>query len=219
MNPQPAITIITGGQGSLAQAIRQRLLEANWEVHSPGHSELDVTQTASVQQYFAQHPRVDLLINNAGFTADALMHSMTEPQWQQVMDVNLSGAFRCSRAVLQGMSQQGSGHIINISSYSALVGPAGQANYAAAKAGLIALTQSTAIEYGARGIRCNCVLPGFLETAMTQHLSEQRRKEILAQHSLGRFNTVQQAADFIALLHGMQHISGQIFQLDSRVSA
>jgi 3-oxoacyl-[acyl-carrier protein] reductase len=213
------VAIITGGQGDLAQAIGERGVLAGWEIHCPGRSELDVTVTESVQQYIARYPRIDLLINNAGVTADGLMLTLTEQEWQQVIEVNLSGAFRCSRAVLQRMCKQRQGHIINISSYSALAGPVGQANYAAAKAGLIALTQSIAKEYGSRGIRCNCVLPGFLQTRMTQHLTDQRRAEILAEHSLGRFNTVAQAADFILLLQKMENISGQVFQLDSRVSA
>ena len=108
---------------------------------------------------------------------------------------------------------------MNIGSYSALSGPAGQANYAAAKAGLIGLTQSIAKEYGARNVRANCVLPGFLETKMTRHLlaNDEWREELTKTHALGRLNTPQDAARFIVFLHSMQNVSGQVFQLDSRV--
>jgi 3-oxoacyl-[acyl-carrier protein] reductase len=214
----PRTAVITGGLGTLAQALNLLLVQAGWTVLAAGRDELDVTQSSSVQHYFSQRGPVDLLINNAGLTDDSLVLHMSEAQWQRVMEVNLSGAFRCTRAALEKMVEQRSGHIINISSYSALLGPVGQANYAAAKAGLIALTQSTAQEYGSYGIRCNCVLPGFLETRMTQQVTAPRCAEILASHRLGRFNTVEQAARFIAALDGYEHVSGQVFQLDSRAA-
>jgi 3-oxoacyl-[acyl-carrier protein] reductase len=145
---------------------------------------------------------------------------MTESEFSDVLDVHLKGAFLCSQAALKLMVKQRAGHIIHIGSYSALSGPAGQANYAAAKAGIIALTQSIAAEYGQRGIRANCVLPGFLDTKMTQHLlaDETQRQSVLAVHTLGRLNTPAEAARFIAFLHTMENISGQVFQLDSRIS-
>jgi 3-oxoacyl-[acyl-carrier protein] reductase len=99
-----------------------------------------------------------------------------------------------------------------------LNGTAGQSHYAAAKAGLIALTKSTALEYGVRNVRCNCVLPGFLETKMTRRVLEKHRDRVLASHALGRLNTVDEAARFIAQLDGFAHVSGQVFQLDSRIA-
>ena len=116
------------------------------------------------------------------------------------------------------MVKQRDGHIINIGSFAALNGTPGQSHYAAAKAGLIALTKSTALEYGARNVRCNCVLPGFLETKMTKQTLDKHRERILASHSLGRLNTVEDAARFIAQLDSFAHLSGQVFQLDSRSS-
>lgn len=211
------VALITGGEGDLAQAIRTSLEADGWQVHAPGKATLQVASTASVTDYFASVTGLDLLINNAGLVADSLTASMTEEQWASVVSVNLDGAFRCSRAALKIMVRQRAGHIINIGSFSALSGPIGQANYAAAKSGLIGLTKSLALEYGPRNIRCNCVLPGFLETKMTRALLEKRRPEVLAAHALGRLNTLQDAARFITQLDSFAHVSGQVFQLDSRV--
>jgi 3-oxoacyl-[acyl-carrier protein] reductase len=135
-----------------------------------------------------------------------------------VLDVNLGGAFRCSQRALPPMLKARSGHIVNIGSFSALSGPIGQTNYAAAKAGLIALTQSIAKEAGVRGIRSNTVLPGFLETKMTAAVPPEAVGRALDAHVLGRFNTAEDAARFIVFLHQhLPHVSGQLFQLDSRI--
>lgn len=208
--------LITGGQGDLAQGIRAELEAAGWEVLAPGHDELDVL---CPKAYFARLDRLDLLVNNAGLLRDAPIAKMNAEEFDSVVDVNLKGAFLCTQAALKLMSRQREGHIINIGSYSALSGPAGQSNYAAAKAGLIALTQSTAREYGARNVRANCILPGFLETKMTRHLLQDATftEQLLAQHTLGRLNTPQDVARFISALHAMPNVSGQVFQLDSRV--
>jgi 3-oxoacyl-[acyl-carrier protein] reductase len=208
--------LITGGEGDLARHIRAELESAGWDVLAPGRAELDVLQPKA---FFAQIDRLDLLINNAGIFRDASLLKMTEEDFDAVLDANLKGAFLCTQAALKLMSRQREGHIINIGSYSALSGPAGQANYAAAKAGLIALTQSTAKEYGPRNIRANCLLPGFLETKMTRHLLEDAewKESLLSQHTLGRLNTPEDAARFMLMLHSMPAISGQVFQLDSRI--
>jgi len=208
--------LITGGEGDLALHIRAELESAGWDVLAPGRAELDVLQPKA---FFAQIDRLDLLVNNAGIFRDASLLKMTEEDFDAVLDANLKGAFLCTQAALKLMSRQREGHIINIGSYSALSGPAGQANYAAAKAGLIALTQSTAKEYGPRNIRANCLLPGFLETKMTRHLLEDAawKEQLLSQHTLGRLNTPQDAARFIVILQSMPAVSGQVFQLDSRI--
>jgi NAD(P)-dependent dehydrogenase (short-subunit alcohol dehydrogenase family) len=220
MSEQPPVALITGGAGALARATRAELESQGWCVHAPSREEMDVTDKAQVQRVIGGLGRLDLLIHNAGITRDTLMLKMTEAEFSDVLAVHLKGAFLCSQAALNLMVKQRAGHIIHIGSYSALSGPAGQANYAAAKAGLIALTQSIAAEYGARGIRANCVLPGFLETKMTQHLlvEEAQRQRVLSAHTLGRLNTPEDAARFIAFLHTMPNISGQVFQLDSRIS-
>ncbi len=213
------IALITGGEGDLAKSIGTELKQAGFEIVAPGRSELDVTDKASVKAFFDDLQPLDLLVNNAGAFHDALMAKMSDEHFDHVVDVNLKGAFLVSQAALKLMSKQRSGHIVNIGSYSALSGPAGQANYAAAKAGLIGLTQSIAKEYGARNVRANCVLPGFLETKMTRHLLEDEtwRENLLQTHALGRLNTAEDAARFIVFLHSLANVSGQVFQLDSRV--
>ena len=172
-----------------------------------------------MRAFFSALPALDLLINNAGVCRDGSVLKMTEVDFDHVLDVNLKGAFLTTQAALKLMSRQRHGHIVNIGSYSALSGPAGQASYAAAKAGLIGLTQSTAQEYGARNIRANCILPGFLETRMTRHLLEDAawKENLLGAHALHRLNTPQDAARFITFLHSMENVSGQVFQLDSRI--
>lgn len=215
----PRIAVITGGAGDLAQAIAAELRQAGFEVLAPGRDALDVTSADSVRSFFAGVKQLDLLVNNAGVCHDVSVAKMTEADFDHVVDVNLKGAFLVAQSAVKLMSKQRHGHLVNIGSYSALSGPAGQANYAAAKAGLIGLTQSIAKEYGARNIRANCVLPGFLETKMTRHLLEDAawREGLLSQHTLGRLNTAQDVARFILFLHSMENVSGQVFQLDSRV--
>lgn len=215
------LALITGGAGDLAKSLRHELETAGFQVLAPGRAELDVTDAAAVRSYFTQNvtPPLDLLINNAGLCRDTSMAKMTESDFDSVVDVNLKGAFLVSQAAIKPMARQRHGHIINIGSYSALSGPFGQANYAAAKAGLIGLTQSLALEYGSRNIRANCVLPGFIETKMTRHLlaDQSWKARLLDTHALGRLNTPEDAARFVVFLHGMQSVSGQVFQLDSRV--
>ncbi len=215
-----AVALITGGEGDLAKAIRAELESQGWVVHAPSHGEMDVTDKAQVQRVIGALSRLDLLVHNAGITRDRRMVNMSEEEFSEVLEVNLKGAFLCTQAALKLMVKQRAGHIVNIGSFSALSGPIGQTNYAAAKAGLIGLTQSTAAEYGARGVRANCVLPGFLDTKMTKHLlaDEGHRARVLSAHTLGRLNTAADAARFIAFLHGMENVSGQVFQLDSRIS-
>lgn len=219
MRSAPYTAVITGGEGDLARAIAAELRQSGFEVVAPGRGELDVTSADSVRACFAGLKQVDLLVNNAGVCRDVSVAKMTEAEFDQVLDVNLKGAFLVSQAAAKLMSKQSCGHIVNIGSYSALSGPAGQANYAAAKAGLIGFTQSIAKEYGARNVRVNCVLPGFLATKMTRQLLEDEgwRESLLSQHALGRLNTAPEVARFIAFLHSMQNVSGQVFQLDSRV--
>ena len=212
-----AVAIITGGAGDLARAIARTLGEHGFQVHSPNKEELDVIKPASVREFFSKVERVNLLINNAGAREDSTIAKMTEPAWDRVLAINLRGAFLCSQAVAMKMIAQRSGHIINIGSFSARFGTFGQANYAAAKAGLIGLTQTLAREMGKRGVRVNCVLPGFLETKFTATVPVDVRQQVLQMHELGKFNTVEEAARFIAFLDTMSFVSGQVFQLDSRV--
>lgn len=212
--------VITGGEGDLAKAIRGLLEQDGWIVHAPGRGELDVTSAESVERFFSGIASVDLLINNAGLIADGVITQMSEQDFDRVVDVCLKGAFLCSQKVMWLMAKKRSGHIINIGSYAALFGTGGQTNYAAAKAGLIGLTKSLAAEYGSKNVRINCVLPGLLETKMTQRLlsDPMTKVQLVKRHLLRRLNTVEDAARFIVFLDSMKHVSGQVFQLDSRVS-
>ena len=211
--------LITGGHGAIARELATQLADAGFDVLSPGRDELDVADAASVDHFFTSESEpLDLLVNNAGITSDALLAKMDSAEFARVLEVNLTGAFRCTQRALRPMLKARAGHIVNIGSYSALSGPAGQANYAAAKAGLIGLTQSIAREAGPRDVRANTVLPGFLKTKMTAQVSPEATQRALDAHALGRFNTPEDAARFIVFLHQhLPHVSGQTFQLDSRI--
>lgn len=210
------VAVITGGRGDLATSVAELLRADGYIVETPGRDELDVRDAQTVENWFSNCERIDLLINNAGITGDGLLARQNPEDWGDVIDTNLKGAQLCSQHAAVAMMRQRDGHILNIGSYSALHPPAGQTAYAASKAGLIGLTKSYAKELGKRNIRCNCILPGFLETKMTAGVTEAAREAALARHSLGRFNTVEAAAGFIVFLARSEHISGQVFQLDSR---
>ena len=146
------------------------------------------------------------------------MAQLNPAAWDHVLDVNLKGAFLCAQAALRPMIKQRGGHILNIGSFVARVSRAGQANYAAAKAGLIGLTQSLAKEVGSRNVRVNAILPGVLATPMTAQLTPEQFAAISTENALGRISTVEEVARFTAFLAGTQNISGQLFQLDSRIA-
>ena len=211
------LAVITGGAGDLAMEVARLFTDAGYRALSPGRDVLDVTDAGSVSAFFDDLGRCDVLVNNAGVIADAPVAKMDEASWDKVMDVCLRGAFLCSRAAIPHLAAGGAGHIINIGSYSAYSGPVGQANYAAAKAGLLGLTKSMANELGSSNVRVNCVLPGFLETKFVRNVPTEVRRAIRDQHVLQRFNSVAKAAQFVVFLDSMQHVSGQVFQLDSRV--
>lgn len=219
MSVIPKVAVITGGEGDLARAVNEVLCAQGWVVHAPGRQLMNVTEGADVRRFFSGLDRVDLVVNQAGVIEDELVSKMPVDQFERVIDVSLTGAFRCAREALRLMSRQREGHLIQVGSFAGIHGTYGQSNYAAAKAGLIGLTKSMALEYGARNVRANCVLPGLLETKMTVDLlsDAKRREALLARHALGRFNTVDDAARFIVMIDTMRHVSGQVFQLDSRV--
>jgi 3-oxoacyl-[acyl-carrier protein] reductase len=229
------VVLITGANGGLGRALTNEFIAQEWHVvagartvstasDSPrlGQIVLDVTMPEQVERAITtameRFGRIDALINNAGATADALCPQLCDDDWERVIDVNLRGAFLCAKAVARQMLRQRDGHIINISSFGARSGPACQSNYAAAKAGLIGLTQSLAKELGSRNVRVNAILPGVMPTNMTAHLSAEQLAAFTRANALGRINTVDEVARFIAFLAGTQNISGQVFQLDSRIA-
>ncbi|MES2334082.1 MAG: 3-oxoacyl-[acyl-carrier-protein] reductase [Pseudomonadota bacterium] len=143
---------------------------------------------------------VDILVNNAGITRDGLAMRMSDDDWQSVIDVNLTAAFRLCRAAIRGMMKARWGRIVNISSVVGRAGNAGQANYAASKGGLVALSKSLAEEVASRGITVNCVAPGFIETAMTEKLTDAQRATILASVPAGRMGSPQEIAAAVLYL-------------------
>lgn len=147
---------------------------------------------------------VDILVNNAGITRDGLAMRMSDDDWQSVIDVNLTAAFRLCRAAIRGMMKARWGRIVNISSVVGRAGNAGQANYAASKGGLVAMSKSLAEEVASRGITVNCVAPGFIETAMTDKLNEAQRTTILASVPAGRMGTPQEIAAAVLYLSSQE---------------
>jgi 3-oxoacyl-[acyl-carrier protein] reductase len=208
--------VITGGGGSLAAAMMRAMSAPLWQLEAPTRSELDVTDAAAVDSYFKDRP-IDLLVCAAGAVADAPLARMGEESWDHIFAVNYQGAADCAAAVLPTMLRQQRGHIILISSHSALHPPTGQAAYASAKAALLGLNATLARRYGRHNIRVNTLLPGFIETRITEAVSVSRKAEILEKHALGRLNDAAAVARFVAFLHtDLPHTSGQVFQLDSR---
>jgi 3-oxoacyl-[acyl-carrier protein] reductase len=169
-----------------------------------------------VNQILKDFGRVDILVNNAGITRDGLMMRMTEQQWDMVIDVNLKSAFNFTHALTPVMMKQKSGNIINMSSVVGVHGNAGQANYSASKAGMIGLAQSISKELGSRGIRANAIAPGFIETEMTQQLSDEVRAEWAKQIPLRRAGTPEDVANAAVFLASdlSSYITGQVIQVD-----
>lgn len=235
------VAIITGGARGIGKEIAltfareganiviadiniQDLVQTEKDISSSGTAVLtnscDVTDFLQVEQMIDKtldkFGKIDILINNAGIVADALLVRMKEEDWDRVLAVNLKGAFNCIRAVSKVMLKQKRGSILNISSIIGLRGNVGQANYAASKAGLIGLTKSAARELAPRGINVNAIAPGFIQTEMTATLSEQARAKILETIPLKRFGQPCDVAKLAAFLvsEGAGYITGQVICID-----
>ena len=237
MTPGPKTALITGAAGGLGLALVSAFIESGYAVAAGYHRNsgalqegdrclpirLDVTQreevSGAMKQIIERFQKIDLLVNNAGMTDDSPIWEMSEENWTRVLEVNLRGAFLCTQAVVRGMLQQRSGHIINIGSFSGRAGQKGQSSYAAAKAALIGLTQSIAREAGPRNVKANIILPGVLRTPLTARLTADTMETFARQNALGRTNDLGEVARFAVHLAGMENVSGQIFQLDSRIAA
>tara|TARA_E500000331_G_C17254237_1_gene712439 strand:+ start:266 stop:1018 length:753 start_codon:yes stop_codon:yes gene_type:complete len=244
MTSNPPLTgqtaLITGASRGIGRAVALALAEAGAEVvvnySSSADAAEEVVQTITsnggsayaikanvaeedavdqlIKTVLERSSSLDILINNAGITRDGLLMRMKTEDWQAVVNLNLTGVFLCTRAVARTMLKQKSGRIINITSVVGLMGNAGQANYAAAKAGVVGLTKSTAKEFASRGITVNAVAPGFITTDMTKELDSE---PILAAIPLGSFGTPEQVAGavrFLAADPAAAYITGQVLQVD-----
>ena len=235
------VAIVTGGARGIGKAIAIRLAEAGAKVaivdltdsgadtareieqvsgRPATFFKADVSKEADTKAAVAAVEQVlgpvDILINNAGITRDGLLLVMDEGDWDAVLAVNLKGAFLMSKAVLRGMIKRRRGSIVSISSVVGRRGNAGQANYSAAKAGLLGFTKSLAREVASRNVRVNAVAPGYIETEMTAALPETARKALIDQIPLGRIGTPETVADAVAFLAGdsASFITGAVLAVD-----
>ena len=175
---------------------------------------------AMVKEVLTRFGRLDILVNNAGVTRDGLMPMMKEADWDAVLDTNLKGAFHCMKAVYRPMMKQKYGRIVNLSSIVGLRGNAGQANYAASKAGLIGLTKSMAKELAGRNVTVNAVAPGFIDTDMTAVLPDKAKEAILASIPMARLGAAEDVANAVAFLASDEagYITGQVLAVDGGMS-
>ena len=210
-----ATVIGTATTESGAQAIGERLAP-----HGGAGRRLDVTDGAAVEALVdsiaKEQGAVSILVNNAGITRDQLLMRMKDEDWQAILDTNLSSVYRCSKAVMRGMMKARKGRIISIASVIGLTGNPGQANYAAAKAGIIAFSKSLAREVGSRGITVNVVAPGFIDTDMTRALADEQRTALLGQIALGRLGEATEIAHAVAFLASpaASYISGETLHVN-----
>ena len=198
------------GVAAQIRALKRRSLAVTADVSS---SE-DVNRL--VETAAGEFGRIDILVNNAGVTRDQLLMRMSDEEWDTVLNIDLKSAFLCTRAVIRHMIKARWGRIISLASVVGMVGNAGQANYASAKAGIIGLTKSIAKEVGSRGITANAIAPGYIQTKMTEHLSEAQTQEMLKRIPLASLGTPRDVAEAVAFLASEEarYITGQVLNVD-----
>ena len=216
---QEEIRVIINYNGSKAQAeqVQSQIREAGGKAEIYQCNVADFASCeAFVSDVLTTWGRMDILVNNAGITRDGLLMRMSEEEFDQVLDTNLKGAFHMMRFASRPMLKQRYGRIINMASVVGIAGNAGQANYAASKAGVIGLTKAAAKELASRNITVNAVAPGFIETDMTAVLSDQARNAAAAQIPMGHFGTAEQVAEAVAFLasDAASYLTGQVLQVD-----
>ena len=236
------VAVVTGGAQGIGQAIAETLAQgganvvvADLQVEKAEATakeiiaitgmqaiavQVDVADNASakamIDRAIAEYGRIDILVNNAGTTRDNLIMRMKEADWDLVLNVNLKGAFNCSKAAIRSMMKQRYGRIINITSVSGLAGQAGQTNYSSSKAGLIGFTKALAKEVGSRNITVNAIAPGFIETVLTADLPQELKDMALQMTPVGRFGKPQDVANAVAFLASdeVSFITGQVLSVD-----
>ena len=235
------VAVVTGGAKGIGRAVTRTLAaggakvvlsgrdesalnEACAEIRAQGGEAVSATGDVAVEadanalceKALQAFGKAEILVNNAGVTRDGLLLRMSDEDWDQVLDTNLKGAFHCIRAFARPMVKQRWGRIVNVSSVIGLIGNAGQANYAASKAGLLGLTKAVAKELASRHITVNAVAPGFIETAMTGALTEKVREGLMAQIPLGRLGSPEDVAHAVAFLCTEQagYVTGQVLTVD-----
>ncbi len=231
------VAVVTGASGGIGQAIAERLaqdgadlvlcgqnaerleesaVKARLHGHRVEKVALDVSKGSAVQEAVGQIEkmmgRIDILVNNAGITKDGLVLRMSEEDWDQVMAVNLKSVFLFTKAVSRPMMKQRSGSIVNMSSIIGLIGNAGQGNYSASKAGIIAFSKSVAKELASRGVRVNSIAPGFIETTMTAKMPGELQTKMLESIPLGRYGKPEDVASAVSFLAGddSSYMTGQV---------
>ncbi|MCM8814906.1 MAG: 3-oxoacyl-[acyl-carrier-protein] reductase [Candidatus Omnitrophica bacterium] len=232
------VVIITGAAGGIGRAMAEKFGAAGanlvlWDVVRPDEvrdslkivgkvisEQVDITKTTAIQeasmQVIAEFGKVNVLVNNAGITRDALILRMKEEDWDRVIEVNLKGAFLCSKIIGQIMWSQKSGRIINIASVIGQIGNIGQVNYSASKAGLIAMTKTCAREFARCGVTVNAVAPGYIQTQMTEKIPEKIKNQVLERIPLGKFGTPIDVAELVLFLASdrASYITGQVIRVD-----
>ena len=240
-NLENKVAIVTGASRGIGKVIAEEMAKAGTKTVCVSRSLSDVEKVAHnineqgltaiamacdisnskqflelVKSVVEKFGSIDVLVNNAGVTKDGLIMRMSEDDWDTVININLKGAFNGTKAVTRHMMKQRSGRIINISSVVGLIGNAGQANYAASKAGLIGLTKATAKELASRGITVNCIAPGYIKTDMTNRLPEKIKNALIEQIPLGRIGQATDIAASVCFLASEEagYITGQTFTVD-----
>ena len=241
MNFKDKVAVVTGGNRGIGKAIALLLAQKGASVAICGTNEatlgetagemktlgvqalalkVDVSKAGEVEAFskavLEQFGKIDILVNNAGITRDNLLLRMSEQEWDDVLDTNLKGAFFMTKAFVRPMMKARQGRIINITSIIGVRGNAGQANYAASKAGIIGLTKTTAREFASRNITCNAIAPGFIQTDMTKALGDKAREELLQQIPLGILGETSDIANTVLFFasEGARYITGQVVCVD-----